>query len=95
MLLKAVAGMHGAALLIGLAFVGVAILLGMMTGSWSAAAFRAGAGGTGRSCLHGHRRGYPLDSAAARGFASPRRFPPVAASTLISASIAGVIPQRY
>lgn len=93
MLLDAVAGMQGAALLIGLAFVGVAILLGMMTGSGLAAFFAlipvvpgvAASTGTASAVLS-----VPLQHAASLARAGS----PVAASTLISAGIAGVEPQQ-
>lgn len=93
MLLAAVSGMQGAALLIGLSFVGVAVLLGIMTGSGLAAFFAlmpvvpgvAASTGTAGAVLS-----IPLQHAASLARAGS----PVAASTLISAGIAGVEPQQ-
>lgn len=92
-LLDSVAGIQGAAVLIGLAFAGVAILLGMMTGSGVAAFFGlipvvpgvAASTGTAGVVLS-----VPLQHAASLARAGS----PVAASTLISAGIAGVEPQQ-
>ncbi|MFP7697085.1 C4-dicarboxylate transporter DcuC [Trueperella sp. LYQ143] len=93
MLLNKVSGLHGAAMLIGLAFVGVAVLLGLMTGSGLAAFFALMpvvpgiAASTGAA---GPMISVPLQCAASLA----RSGSPVAASTLISAGIAGVEPQQ-